>query len=62
MRVFVGSTEMSDPNTDSYRKKNKKVAEEVSKGLIEKIRERTKVLDPNFWVDDEGTGLFTRAY
>jgi hypothetical protein len=38
------------------KRKLKKFAEEVSKGLIDKVREKGKALDPNFWVDDDGSG------
>ena len=39
------------------RRKQKKFAEDVTKGLIDKVRDKGKTVDPNFWVDDEGNGL-----
>jgi glycerol-3-phosphate dehydrogenase len=42
--------------SSSIKKRNKRFAEDVQKNNVEKIKEKAKTMDPNFWVDEEGTG------
>lgn len=42
--------------SSSVKRKNKRFVEDLMKGNFERIKEKIKTMDTNFWVDEDGSG------
>ncbi len=58
VKATVGGFVGSDVDlAGGEKRKQKKLMEDVAKGFVDKVKERGRNIDPNFWTDDDGAGL-----